>query len=233
ASSLVFFPSPSLTAPGRWVPGAAVFLTPPQANSGIVPRLWNANCVPCHSVAGQPGAATPRETPDTRVAELGIACEACHGPGGEHVRVNGDPARRYARHLASDGDPTIVNPRRLPPERASEVCGQCHGVAPMRGLDAWRRRGPAFRPGAALEDDRLLIGYEADPREPWKRFAAPGLPPYMDQHFWHDGTVRISGREYNGLHESRCAERGGLGCLSCHGMHRTDPHAQLKPSQPD
>src|SRR5262249_13099386 len=69
--------------------------------------------------------------------------------------------------------------------------------------------------------------------ESWKRAAAPGLPPFMDQHFWHDGTVRISGREYNGLHESRCAQRGGLGCLSCHGMHGTDPDDQLKPDKQD
>jgi len=230
-NALDLFPFAYLVADRRWVPGEAIFLMPPEIEAGVVPRLWNANCVTCHSVAGEPGMTTPRDAPATRAAELGIACEACHGPGAEHVRVNGDPVRRYARHFADDGDPTIVNPRRLAPARASEVCGQCHGV--FRMADAWRLQGPAFRPGADLDGDRIVIRYEADPREPWKRAAAPGLPPYMDQHFWHDGTVRISGREYNGLLESRCTQRGALTCLSCHGMHGTDPDDQLKADKTD
>src|SRR5262245_30186116 len=159
-NALDLLPFAYLIGDRRWVPGDAVFLMPEMA-AGIVPRLWNANCVGCHSVAGTPGAATPRDSPDTRVAELGIACEACHGPGAEHVRVNAEPTRRYARHLGTEGDPTIVNPSRLAPDRASEVCGQCHGVFRFRDLDSWRRHGPGFRPGATLEDDRLVIRYEA------------------------------------------------------------------------
>jgi hypothetical protein len=44
--------------------------------------------------------------------------------------------------------------------------------------------------------------------------------------FWSDGTVRVSGREYNGLIESPCyrdAKTSGrtLSCLSCHSLHQT------------
>ena len=61
-------------APGRPVFGGGVF-------DRHVTR-WNDNCVFCHNVAPNPGldAATGRF--DTTTAELGIACEACHGPGG-------------------------------------------------------------------------------------------------------------------------------------------------------
>src|SRR5262249_27173950 len=141
--------------------------------------------------------------------------------------ANADPLRRYARHGTSDGDPTIVNPRRLAPDRASQVCGQCHGVFRFKDMASWRAHGPAYRPGEALDADRWVIRYEANPSEEWKRAAPPGMPAYMDENFWRDGTVRISGREYNGLLESRCAQRGGLSCLSCHGLHGTDPDDQL------
>ena len=49
----------------------------------------------------------------------------------------------------------------------------------------------------------------------------------MEEHFWADGTIRVSGREYNGLLESGCYQRGDLSCLSCHAMHASDPDDQL------
>jgi predicted CXXCH cytochrome family protein len=45
--------------------------------------------------------------------------------------------------------------------------------------------------------------------------------------YWKDGMVRVSGREYNGLVESRCFQRGALSCVSCHSMHDSDPNWQL------
>ena len=47
-------------------------------------------------------------------------------------------------------------------------------------------------------------------------------PGFLDGTFWSDGMVRVSGREYNGLVESPCFQRGEMSCLSCHAMH-TDP----------
>jgi predicted CXXCH cytochrome family protein len=47
--------------------------------------------------------------------EINLGCEVCHGPGSEHVKA---PKARKAS--------TIVNPRKLAPERASVICEQCH-----------------------------------------------------------------------------------------------------------
>jgi hypothetical protein len=47
-------------------------------------------------------------------------------------------------------------------------------------------------------------------------------PAFVRDHFWSDGMVRVSGREYNGLLETPCYQRGELSCLSCHVMHKTD-----------
>jgi len=41
----------------------------------------------------------------------------------------------------------------------------------------------------------------------------------MHDRFWTDGQVRIAGREYNGLIETPCHQRGKLSCLSCHTLH--------------
>src|SRR5690606_452027 len=53
----------------------------------------------------------------------------------------------------------------------------------------------------------------------------------LDSVFWPDGTIRVGGREYNGLVKSPCFERGvgeqQLACVSCHSMHQSDPDDQL------
>ncbi len=52
-------------------------------------------------------------TMDTRLGEMGIGCESCHGPGLEHAEANADPLRRYVLHLDGKSDSTMVNPGRL------------------------------------------------------------------------------------------------------------------------
>jgi predicted CXXCH cytochrome family protein len=49
----------------------------------------------------------------------------------------------------------------------------------------------------------------------------------LDARFWSDGQVRVSGREFTGMAESPCFQRGDLSCLSCHSMHDSDPNDQL------
>ena len=44
---------------------------------------------------------------------VNIGCEACHGPGAQHVLGGGDPTK-------------IVNPAKLTGAQSSEICGRCH-----------------------------------------------------------------------------------------------------------
>ena len=44
----------------------------------------------------------------------------------------------------------------------------------------------------------------------------------MSSQFWSDGMIRVVGREYNGLIESPCFQRGKLSCFSCHVMHQAE-----------
>ncbi|MCH7781380.1 MAG: hypothetical protein IH848_11095, partial [Acidobacteria bacterium] len=82
----------------RWIPLEAAFIQPPD--SFIPLGGWNDNCLACHSTNPRPHV----EELNTQVSELGIACEACHGPGAEHVdRYRAAPLARYTRYL-TDGD---------------------------------------------------------------------------------------------------------------------------------
>jgi hypothetical protein len=162
---------------------------------------------------------------DTRVAEFGIACEACHGPGRQHVVENSTPWRRYLTRWIAKGDDSIANPRKLGARGASEMCGQCHGVWQFRtqGDHAhWNEHGFPYRPGDDPNTTQVLFQPSLREREPLVARIMQQLPGYTAGTFWSDGMERVSGREFNAMYESPCYQRGEgeMSCLSCHAMHQ-------------
>lgn len=229
---LYLLPFTWLVLDERWIPYESSFLMPDPEHEYTV--VWNEQCIKCHATAGRPGLPPDSEEMDTQVAELGIACEACHGPGGEHVRANRSFTRRYAKHLTGEGDETIVNPEKLTKERSNQVCGQCHsvlGYASERLNESWWESGFPFRPGDDLHETRrlaqrpagLLVGDWLSPSE------EPSGGGFYDSFTWQDGRVRTSGRDYNAVIATACANEGEMTCLSCHSMHHSAPEDQLIP----
>lgn len=211
----------------RYVPRRDAFLQPPAAPQHAI--RWNSNCIQCHATRGEPRLddATNRFASDA--VELGIACEACHGPSAEHVRKQHSPLTRFTSHLTPDyADASIVNPARLAPARTSAVCGQCHSYFVPRDENRWWRSGFSdFRPGDALEPTRTLLA-PASTGAP----NGPSVDAAVASLFWDDGTIRVGGREYNGMVRSACYLRGRgnerISCLSCHSMHASEPDDQLR-----
>lgn len=228
AGDLRLVPFVWLVEDAAFVARRDAFLTPPGVP--LPPVRWASSCIACHAVAGEPRHEFAHDTFDTRVAELGVACEACHGPGAAHVEKHRDPVARYMRAASKVPDPTIVQPRRLPPERSAAVCGQCHAYAFPKDENGWWTDGyaKAFRAGDALAPSRTLIVPETT-----GVLSAPTIDAPANAIFWEDGAVRVGGREYNGLVASPCHSRGEgdrkMTCLSCHAMHDGDPRGQLAP----
>jgi hypothetical protein len=86
-----------------WVPFRSVFVRPPEEHRPVLVQhygtgRWNDTCLNCHTTHGRPRMGFDG-TFDTEVAEFGIACESCHGPSEEHIRVNRSPLRRYAQYF--------------------------------------------------------------------------------------------------------------------------------------
>jgi hypothetical protein len=205
----------------EWIPRKSRFLTPPVERTPLETGRWSIHCIKCHATRGQPQHPPGGET---QVAELGIACEACHGPGAEHARRNRSPLRRFRLYLSDEPDSSIVNPARLPHDRATQVCAQCHSIEVFltpEKADDWRREGTRFRPGDDLSEFQTIVDgrYEDNP---------PEVREYIDHHagfrlpncFWPDGMLRVTGREYHGMLETPCYQRGEMSCLSCHRLHR-------------
>jgi hypothetical protein len=224
----------------RWVHLSGAFLGPDGEGYWSHYSAWNANCIFCHNTGPRPGflnydelkARERRGEPvsferDARfaseVAELGIACEACHGPGAEHARRNRNPLRRYLLHLSERRDPTIVHPQELSHDRQVDLCGQCHGQRTGHSaadVVRWLEEGPTFRPGDRLQDHVRPVWQDTT--------VPPGADPDLFRlRFWGDDTPRLTAYEYQGLLQSPCFQRGELSCLSCHTMHDGDVFGQL------
>ncbi len=215
----------------RWIPSDASFLQPPRASQLPVPGLWNMNCVRCHVTDGRPGYRPP-DVLDTQLSEFGIACEACHGPGERHVQLFRETtgAQLDAR-LAASG-PEIAQPARLPHDRSSMVCGQCHGVSRFYNEDStqdWMDRGFRFRPGDDLTLTRFMVRMDETLELPAMRELLEANPTYLEDRFWSDGMARVSGREYSGLLESACYQKGELACVSCHRLHQGERDPRPRP----
>jgi hypothetical protein len=215
----------------RWMHMNGAFLTAdPDGLDGEAPIAsadymrhavrWNDNCVFCHNVGAEPRMRGERF--DTRVAELGVACEACHGPGRAHVEANTSPVRRYVLHETERADPTIVAPSRLSDARSTDVCARCHGQRITRDVGRYLDRGDPFVPGDDLAESSHPLAIDTP---------LHGDPTAFAPRFWQDGTARLTAYEHQGIVQSRCAASGALACTDCHAMHAGDPEGQLRPDR--
>ncbi len=215
------FPYAYLFEGERWVPFKDTFLRDPKSPSYT--QLWNLNCMNCHATAGQPRPDLRARTLHTRMGEMGIACESCHGPAEEHVAFYRNPLNRYQADRSLDPDPTIVNPAKLDAKRSSMVCGQCHGISWISNSGEYQQEGFRFRPGDELNLNRKLVRAAHLETQPYLKEPLKQNPRFLSDRYWPDGMVRVSGRDYSGMMESPCHVNGELSCLSCHDMHHDEP----------
>lgn len=177
-------------------------------------QLWNVNCFNCHATnldrGYQPATATYRSS----WTELGIGCEACHGPGKTHVALmetwEKDPKSIPTYSSRADnrqlGDILkTFSPRTADPRRTFDTCGYCHGNKRNVFTD--------FDAGDRYADHALPFLVS----EPLPEFDAQG-------EFWPDGRPNRFNRT-QALTLSGCFKAGAVTCTSCHLAHGPTTHA--------
>lgn len=209
----------------RWMSLNGSFFHPDGDNFFQHQTQWDTNCVFCHNVKAQPNFSFERREARTEVAELGVACGACHGPAAGHAEAASSPFVRTTWRIVGSHDKRIVNPAKLDAERSLMVCGHCHGQRIPEPLERIREllgTGDPFDAGEDLSKFYLPIRRETTVGD--YSFAA---------RFWANGSPRLTAFEYQGLLRSACFREGEgarrITCLSCHTMHGGDPKGQLPP----
>jgi hypothetical protein len=171
-------------------------------------RPITPGCISCHS--GRPNAVPEGngEFESTPFSELAIGCERCHGPGAAHVQamLGAHVPKPKSGGAANALDRGIVNPARLTPYLADNICMACHQTGDVRVLKPGKTYRD-IRPGYPL-DDTLSILMIPPTRE---------SPPSAD-HVEH----------YYSMTLSKCyrASHGRLSCISCHDPHVEPPREE-------
>ena len=223
----------SATTDGQWIPRENAFMTAPNSKRMI--SQWNHHCIKCHSTAGNPGLKEDDLSFDTKVAELGISCEACHGPAAEHSKYYRSPLARFKEHFKDSPASKILNPAKLAKldhKRSSQICGQCHGVYIYNDAkvgNEFARNGPKYRPGDDINLIRYYIQHPRTGRSKESTIELKQNPEFFRERWWDDGTILAGGREFTAMRVSACYTKGTMSCMSCHSMHHSDPVDQLKP----
>jgi Doubled CXXCH motif (Paired_CXXCH_1)/Cytochrome c554 and c-prime len=218
------FPFAYIIAEKMWAPVNQTFLMPPELKEYYGVGAWNGACMDCHVTQGQSRFVAGSKW-DSRVAEFGIACEACHGEGREHITLNRNPVRRFKIHLTNKLDASVTNPAHLSGPVSGLDCGQCHSVWAFKDMTDkidFNRHGAAFRPGQRELKQRFVVQPSAPDHGQQKDFIRETEPDFFRNRFWGDGMIRVTGREFNGLQASPCFRGGNFSCISCHEMHPSD-----------
>jgi predicted CXXCH cytochrome family protein len=200
---------------GRWLDWKETTPIPDGAHD--LKQIWNVNCFNCHATNLDRGFEPAKAAYRTHWTELGIGCEACHGPGREHIALTEawakDPATmpqyssRASNRQLSD-TLKIFSPRSADPRRTFDSCAYCHGNK--------RNLFTTFRAGDRYEDHALPFLLS----EPLPEFDAQG-------EFWPDGRPNRFNRP-QALTLSGCFKAGAIACTNCHLAHGSGNDFSLK-----
>ncbi len=180
-------------------------------------QIWNVNCFNCHATNLAQNFDVATHAYATSWTEMGIGCEACHGPGAAHVELmrawEADPALKppydtSARNRELGRVLRIFSPRSADKRQIFDTCAYCHGNKTNYFV--------GMRPGDRYEDYALPF------------LVSEPIPPEDPQgDFWPDGRPTRFNRP-QALMQSGCFIQGQVTCTSCQARRATRRSAGWK-----
>lgn len=159
-------------------------------------KNWNARCAECHATGYRKNYDPRSKTYASNQAEIGVGCEACHGPGEAHAAWAGNTESfEFARWRGIDGNGLSFAFDAADPEAEIQQCAGCHARREPLGAAS-----PAV--GAAFADSYRLA------------LLRDGL-------YHPDGQILDEVYVYGSFLQSKMYARG-VRCSDCHEPHSGD-----------
>lgn len=156
-------------------------------------KSWDARCAECHATGFKKAYDTNQRTYKSTQAEIGVGCEACHGPGQAHAAWANKPASFKAPAWSNVGKTGLtmnfsVNDASL----ELEQCAVCHSRRSQVGADT-----PT--PGSDYDDHY-------------------GLSLLRNGLYHPDGQILEEVYVYGSFLQSKMNQKG-VRCSNCHEPH--------------
>lgn len=172
---------------------------------------WNNMCASCHSTNLRKNYDAASNRFDTAWSEIDVACEACHGPGANHVAWTKDGNER----------------KKLGPEQIRRK--GLVAVLPKFDAAGWQFDGSSPIARKVSHDaggsDETCFGCHArraalvEPPEIGAAFSDNYEPAMLDERLYHvDGQIKDEVFEYGSFLQSKM-HRAGVKCQDCHDSH--------------
>ncbi|TYC67569.1 hypothetical protein FMN63_16035 [Stappia sp. BW2] len=163
-------------------------------------KNWNARCAECHSTGFEKNYNPVTRTYSSRQAEIGVGCEACHGPGAAHLAWAKDP-ETYAESPFPGTGPSGLLPvfAKGQPEAEIQQCAGCHS------------RREAFDDGNPVPGTPFHDAYRLSPLR-------AGL-------YHADGQILDEVYVYGSFLQSKMYAKG-VSCSNCHEPHSGELRAE-------
>ncbi|SLN37639.1 Doubled CXXCH motif (Paired_CXXCH_1) [Pseudoruegeria aquimaris] len=155
-------------------------------------KNWNARCAECHATGFEKNYDPANRRYQSTQAEIGVGCEACHGPGQAHVEWARLGVINRAFADSTDDAGFTITFSADDPYTEREQCAGCHSRR-----EAFGDGNPL--PGTAFDDAYRLA------------LLRPGL--YHD-----DGSILEEVYVYGSFLQSKMAAKG-VRCSNCHEVH--------------
>ncbi|MCA9892933.1 MAG: hypothetical protein KC615_08105 [Anaerolineae bacterium] len=156
---------------------------------------FTTNCVGCHT--------TGFDTSELTWEETGVQCEACHGPGSNHIEIADD-----AGSSISDSEYAELSGA-INFALDAQVCGRCHvrGTSP----DGELPYPLAYHPGDDLLAEDTFHTFPVDDATHWFP-TGHALLPNMQFNEW------LTSSHSTALADAQESDAFGAACLSCHSV---------------
>ncbi|MBL3589652.1 MAG: hypothetical protein JMN24_07645 [gamma proteobacterium endosymbiont of Lamellibrachia anaximandri] len=152
-------------------------------------KNWNSHCAECHATAYEKHYDPLKDEYHSTQTEIGVGCEACHGPGEAHIEWAATPDSFNPSRWRNVGKLGLLHTFA---EGQVNLCAPCHSRREPLGADS-----PP--PGADFNDHyRLAL--------------------LSDNLYFPDGQIRDEVYVYGSFLQSRMHARGVV-CSNCHEPH--------------